>query len=149
VSVRRLQGWEPSERTVYEYGPDGRLSSSITTLESEYGPTDLEWLEALLEVEREQGPHGFPMTEATDTDADPDRPESHFRFVAGTQQIAPEGDTVWSPSYDFAEKARLDFIADLRGEKRDPHAGLVVPVQKYARTPTTRKRRRKASPPTD
>lgn len=150
MSVRRLQGWEPSERTVYEYGPDGRLSSSTTTLESEFGPTDLEWLTALREVELEQGPHGYPMSEATDPDADPSRHESHFKFVAGTPQVTPDGDTVFSPSYDFAEKARLDFIADLRKEDHDPHAGLIVPVQRYTRVPTERKRRRRppAPPPT-
>jgi hypothetical protein len=41
----------------------------------------------------------------------------------------------------------LDFIADLRGEKRDPHAGLVVPVNRYRREPTDRPRRRKRTPP--
>jgi hypothetical protein len=134
---------------VYEHDAEGRLLSSTTTLEPEFGPTDLDWLMALREVELEQGPHGFPMSEATDIDADPDRPESHFRFVAGTPQVAPEGDTVWSPSYDYAEKARLDFIADLRHEDRDPHAGLIVPVSRYARTPKPRNRRRRATPPQD
>jgi hypothetical protein len=142
VSVRRLQGWEPSERTVYEHGPDGRLLSSTTTLESEFGPTDLEWLTALLEVEAERGPHGYLMSEATDPAADPDRPTSHYRFVAGTPQVTPEGKTVFSPTYDYAERARLNYIADLRQEDRDKFAGLVVPVQRYRVEPKAERRRR-------
>jgi hypothetical protein len=148
VSMRRLQGWEPSERTVYEYGSDGRLSSSTTTLESEFGPTDLEWLSALLEVERETGPHGFLMSEATDPDADPDLPGAHYKFVAGTPQESPHGGIVWSPTYDLAERARLHYISDLRGEDRDKHAGLIVPVNRIRVTPKKdRVRKRRTAPP--
>lgn len=147
VSVRRLQGWEPSQRTVYEYDAQGRLSSSITTLEPEFGPTDLEWQTALRELELEVGPHGFSMAEATDPDADPSSHDSHFRFVAGDPQVTPEGGTVFSPTFDFVEKARLDYIADLRGEDRDKFAGLIVPVRRFTRTPTDRSRVRRDSPP--
>jgi hypothetical protein len=148
VSVRRLQGWEPSERTVYEYGADGRLSSSTTTLESEFGPTDLDWLAALLDVERETGPHGFLMSEATDPDADPDLPGSHYRFMAGTPQQTPEGGIVWSPTYDLAERARLHFASRLRKEDPDPHAGLIVPVHRVKVQPKKdRVRKRRAAPP--
>lgn len=148
-SVRKLQGWEPSQRTVYEHDAQGRLSSSTTTLESEFGPTDIEWLTALLEVEREEGGHGFLMSEATSPDADPDLPDSHYRFVAGTPQTTPEGDLVFSPTYDLAERARLNFVADLRKEERDPHAGLVVPVHRVRVEPkgARKRRRRNASPP--
>jgi hypothetical protein len=151
VSVRRLQGWEPSERTVYVYGSDGRLSSSTTTLESEFGPTDVEWLTALLDVERETGPHGFLISEATDPDADPDLPDSHFRFMAGTPQVSPEGGIVWSPTYDLAERAIQHRIAEIRGEKPDPHAGLMMPVHRVRVQPKkdrVRKRRTAPPPPT-
>ncbi len=149
-SVRKLQGWEPSQRTVYEHDAQGRLSSSTTTLEPEFGPTDIEWLTALLEVERETGPHGFLMSEATDPDADPDRRDATHKFVAGTPQVTPEGDVVFSPTYDLAERARLHYIADLRSEERDPHAGLIVPVHRVAITPKknrVRKRRGSTPPP--
>lgn len=135
---------------MYEHDAQGRLSSSITTLESEFGPTDLEWLTALLEVERETGPHGFLISEAIDPDADPDLPTATHKFVAGTPQSTPEGDVVFSPSYDLAERARLHYISDLRKEDRDPHAGLLVPVHRVAITPKkarVRKRRGSTPPP--
>jgi hypothetical protein len=47
VSLRRLEGWEPS--TVYEYDSDGRLLRS--TPESEWSPEQLGWLVALDEYE--------------------------------------------------------------------------------------------------
>lgn len=149
VSVRRLQGWEPSERTSYEYDDAGRLSSSTTTLESEFGPSDLEWLAALAEYEADIGPHGWLMSEATDPDADPDRPDSHYRFMAGTPQTSPEGQLVWSPTYDLVQRAKDHFASDLRGEDRDPHAGLVVPVHRVRvepRAQRTRRGRRKTPP---
>jgi len=137
---------------VYEHDAQGQLSSSTTTLESEFGPTDIDWLTALLEVERETGGHGFLISEATDPDADPDLPDSHFRFVAGTPQTSPEGDLVFSPTYDLAERAKAHFISDLRKEDRDPHAGLMVPVHRIAVQPKrarVRKRRDSTPPPTD
>lgn len=133
---------------MYEHDAQGRLSSSITTLEPEFGPTDIEWLTALLEVERETGPHGFLMSEATDPDADPDRRDATHKFVAGTPQTTPEGDVVFSPTYDLAERARLHFISDVRGDDRDPHAGLLVPVHRVAITPKKdRVRKRRGSTP--
>lgn len=136
---------------MYEHDASGRLSSSVTTLESEFGPTDIDWLTALLEVERETGPHGFLISEATDPDADPDRPDATHRFIAGTPQTTPDGDVVFSPTYDLAERARLNYIADLRKEERDPHAGLIVPVNRIAVTPKRDRvrKRRGSTPPTD
>lgn len=146
-SVRKLQGWEPSARTSYEYDEaTGRLSSSTTTLEPEFGPTDLEWLHALHEVEREQGSHGFLISEATDPDADPDRPDSHYRFLAGTPQTTPEGDVVFSPTYDLAERVKQHYISDIRGEDRDPHAGLIVPVHRVRVEPRSARKRRRRTP---
>lgn len=150
-SVRKLQGWEPSAHTSYHYDEvSGRLSSSTTTLESEFGPTDIEWLTALLEVERETGPHGFLISEATDPDADPDLPDAHFKFIGGTPQMTPDGDVVFSPTYDLAERAKQHFISDLRKEERDPHAGLIVPVNRIPIVPKKdRVRKRRGSTPTD
>lgn len=70
--------------------------------------------------------------------------------MAGTPQTTPEGDVVFSPTYDLAERARLHYISDLRKEDRDPHAGLMVPVHRVAVQPKknrVRKRRNTTAPP--
>jgi hypothetical protein len=36
ISVKRLDGWEPAERTEYEYDRDGRLVASTTVREPEW-----------------------------------------------------------------------------------------------------------------
>jgi hypothetical protein len=150
-SVRRLQGWEPSESTSYEYDVTGRLSSSRTTVESEFDPTDIAWLEALEEYERTVGPHGFTMAEATDPDADPNSPNSHYRFRAGVPVTTPEGRVEWGVQFDWAEKARLDFIDRARGNDPDALNGAIIPVHRQQITPRAerqaRRARRAAGPP--
>lgn len=98
--------------------------------------------EALREVESEFGPHGFHMLEATDPDADPNDPEAHWRFVAGTPVKDPEtGATVYAGTFDWAEKVRLDALDKLRGQKPDPLNGIIMPVSRIPHKPRKRVRR--------
>jgi hypothetical protein len=143
-----VQGWEPESRTEYEYGPSGVLVAAVTTREPEFGQDDVDWFLALHELEAEEMPHGFSYTEATSLEADPDNRDGSYRFVAGIPMQSPEGDWVRVGVTDFAEKARLDRLAAMRGHDPDPLAGVHMPVFRVPRTPRApRKRRRRATPP--
>jgi hypothetical protein len=65
VSVRRLSGWEPAEVTTFEYDGD-LLVRSVTVREPEWASDDVALLLALRRLEADMGPHGVPMSEATD-----------------------------------------------------------------------------------
>lgn len=45
--MRRFEGWEPSEETVYVYDGGGRLVSSTTTRETEWDEQQQGWMLAL------------------------------------------------------------------------------------------------------
>jgi len=140
VSLRRLQGWEPSSRTEYEYDDDGRLVAATTTQEPEFGPTDHDWLVALAALEAEEGPHGHLMSDALSAEADPANPDGAFEFVAGHPVQSPEGAWVRAPLIDYAEKARLDMRDRLQAADPKAHLnGVVIPVYKVPR-------RRRVSP---
>jgi hypothetical protein len=65
-----LWGWEPKEftRRVYE---DGVLVGSVTERESEFDAEQRALLLAHMDLERDKGSHGQPMSEATNDAADP------------------------------------------------------------------------------
>lgn len=106
---------------------------ATTTRESEFGSTDLDWLTALAELEAEEGPHGFTMTDATSPDADPSDHDSVWKFVAGVPVVSPEGHRLRAPVIDYAEKARLDFLDRLHNRDPDPTNGVIVPVFRVPR----------------
>jgi len=105
----------------------------VTVQEAEYGPTDVDWLLALDELERETGPHGFSYDEAMSPEADPSNPDGSFRFIAGIPVVSPEGHRTRAGVVDYAEKARLDKLDQLRGHDIDPMNGLTMPVFKVPR----------------
>ena len=76
--------------TRYEYDGDGRMVRSVSITESEWSADDRAFLIASRMAERELGPHGIPMSEATD-------PANQFAFDA------PE-----KPIVDWAEKTKRD-----------------------------------------
>jgi len=88
-------GWEPREFTEYIYDGD-RVAGTVTHREPEF--TD-EWRElvlAHLRIEQDRGPHGQPMSEATDADANPSK-AGGWHYEANP-----------SPRIDFAAKALTD-----------------------------------------
>lgn len=69
------------------------------------------------------GPHGFPTSEATSSEADPNNRLGSFKFVA---------DDV--PTIDFVEKARRDAEDAYRENYKDANMnGLSFPVRKIER----------------
>lgn len=86
MSPRRLSGWEPAEVTTCEYDGD-RLIRTVTIREPEFSNLDVA---VLIEARRRRrvrrGPHGYPISEATD-------PDNQFAFKAA------------NPTRDWAMKA--------------------------------------------
>lgn len=68
------------------------------------GPEQLDLMIASLEVEKDYGPHGQPLDEATDPRADPNYyGDDGFRYVA-------------HHSVDFAQRAINDDLKELRSK---------------------------------
>lgn len=88
--------------THYEYDDGGRLVRSVSVPEPEWTPEDVALLVSSSRLEREVGPHGIPMSEATD-------PANQFAFEGHIRT-------------DWAEKAKRDKLDELR--KRDKDANL-------------------------
>ena len=90
-----MQGWEPKRVTEYEY-EGGRLVRSVTTTEPEWDDEQLALVIAHLELENDVGPHGQPMSEATNVLGDAKNPNGQWWYK-------PTG-----PFVDYAEKARVE-----------------------------------------
>lgn len=73
-------------------------------------------------------------------DADPNNPEGEFRFVAGELTVSPEGEFVYAGVFDWAEKARSDFLDRARKHDPDPLNGMQVPVRRVRRSERARNR---------
>jgi hypothetical protein len=90
VAPSRLWGREPVDRLEH-YTADGELTGwTLVHRGREFTPEDVAFLLASRELEVEVGPHGIPMSEATDA----------------ANQFAFRGYT--APKVDWAEKARRD-----------------------------------------
>lgn len=74
VSLKRLWGWEPREFTEFVYDGD-RLVGSVSRQETEFDREQVALLMAHQLLEADRGPHGFPMSVATD-------PDNQFKFRA-------------------------------------------------------------------
>lgn len=76
------------------------------------------------------------MWEALADDAAPTNPEATHAYVAGTPIIDPDtGAVIMAASFDWAEKARLDFLDRLQKRDLDPMNGVIVPVHRVGRRP--------------
>jgi len=71
ISLRRFDGWEPVEETVYEYDEQGRLVRSVTTRDSEWDDEQQGWMLALAVWRANRCPNcGRDIRECTDESAD-------------------------------------------------------------------------------
>jgi hypothetical protein len=66
-----LWGWEPREFAEYHYDDDGRVSGVTTRREAEFDSSQVNLLIAHMRARADIGPHGQPMSEATDPAANP------------------------------------------------------------------------------
>jgi hypothetical protein len=85
VSVRRTYGWTPAEITSHEYDAEGRVIRTVVRAEPEFSAWDINLMLAYNAFEADKGPHGIPMSRATD-------PKARFR-----------ADPI--PTHDKAQKA--------------------------------------------
>lgn len=76
--------------TRYEYDDAGRMVRSVSVTEPDWSPEDVALLVESRVAEQDMGPHGIPMSEATD-------PANQYAFQ-GTD----------FPRIDYAEKARRE-----------------------------------------
>lgn len=127
IAPRRLWGWEPVESTAHHYDDDGRLVGSTTTREPEFDAEQLEWLEALAELEADTGQYGEWISEAASDDADPNNPRRKFRYEAGAAD-APN-----LPIINWAERtatlAQERFYKKYPDENRAGHMWIVRKVK--------------------
>lgn len=115
-----MDGWEP--RTVTEFVRDdaGRLIQTVEYRESEFDDEQVALMLAYARHTADLGPHGHPMSEATDSRANPNEYDGGYRYVAE------------NPVTDWAEKTRLDRIDEWKkeaGENANLN-GLIFPVKK-------------------
>jgi len=97
--------------TRYEYDDAGRLVRSVSIPEPEWTREDVAMLVVSRHAERSIGPHGLPMSEATD-------PANQWAFETGRVM-------------DWAEKKRLDDIEAYKKENPDQNMhGLTFNVRK-------------------
>jgi len=71
VAPKRLWGWEPREFAEYEYDESGRVRGVVTYREPEFDRAQVDLLLAHQRHRNDIGPHGQPMSEATDPQANP------------------------------------------------------------------------------
>ena len=103
-----MNGWEPREFTEYRYDGD-RLVSTVTYREPEWRPEDVALALAGERLEADMGPHGIPMSVATD-------PANQGRFRVNK-----------FPKKDFAAAAigdAQDFYYSNKGKDRPRHGHL-------------------------
>jgi hypothetical protein len=109
VSPSRFAGIEPVRRTVYTYGHDGQLLSSVTTTDPEWTEEDREMALRLFEYEKSLcGGCGHPLSETTDP---------HNEFAYGPA----------SPPIRCHRCTAVEIESDRHQEK--PHPGaLHIPI---------------------
>lgn len=71
IPPRRLDGWEPTETTEYEYDDGGRLVRSVTVREPEWSEQDRAWMAALAAYRTTRCPNcGGDLGECTAHESD-------------------------------------------------------------------------------
>lgn len=117
------------------YGADGKLLHTRVDRESQWTPEQVALVMGVQAFERSLGPHGQPRDEAWSPDSDPSNRAGKRFYRAGVPVITPEGNTVYAPVIDWAERAQSDAMEAYKksaGEGANL-AGLVFPVQMIER----------------
>lgn len=131
-----LRGWTPEERQVPVYDSDGKLLYTRVERESEWTPDQVSLMLGVRAYERSLGPHGQPVDEAWSPDSDPSNREGKRIYRAGVPVTTPEGNIIYAPLIDWAERAQADAMDAYKktaGEGANL-AGLVFPVQVIERS---------------
>lgn len=108
--------------------------------ESEWTPDQVSLVLGVQAYERSLGPHGQPVDEAWSPDSDPSNREGKRVYRAGVPVTTPEGNTIYAPLIDWAERAQSDAMEAYKqsaGEGANL-AGLVFPVHAIERSSSSR-----------
>lgn len=127
VSVKRLDGWEPTEVTAYEYDETGRLARSVTTRGVEWDEVERGWLLALDLYEAGLCKRcGVPLAESLDADHDPDNPDAPYHYVADQPAacnhclVLVRSERAWSKLREADAPALIHTARLVKRKVRDP-----------------------------
>lgn len=126
-----LRGWTPAERHVPVYGDDGSLLFTRVERESEWTPEQVALVLGVRAYQGLIGPHGQPRDEAWSPESDPSNRDGKRIYKAGVPVVTPEGNTIYAPVIDWAERAQadaMDAYQKAAGEGANLN-GIVFPVQ--------------------
>lgn len=118
------------------YDEDGRLEKVHVEREPEWTPDQVALVLGVEAYESLIGPHGQPMDEAMSVESDPSNREGKRIYRAGVAVKTPEGQTVYAPLRDWAQKAKDDAAeAYKKAAGNDANLnGLVWPITVEERT---------------
>lgn len=122
------------------YAEDGTLLHTRVERESEWTPDQVSLVLGVQAYERSLGSHGQPVDEAWSPDSDPSNREGKRIYRAGVPVVTPEGNTIYAPVIDWAERAQAQAMENYTksaGEGADL-SGLVFPVQVIERASSSR-----------
>jgi len=122
------------------YADDGTLLHTRVERESEWSPDQVSLVLGVQAYERSLGRHGQPVDEAWSPDSDPSNRDGKRIYRAGVPVVTPEGNTIYAPIVDWAERAQSDAMEAYKqsaGEGANL-AGLVFPVQVIERSSSSR-----------
>lgn len=114
VSVRRFYGWEP-RRTTRHFDAKGNLTGwSVTETEPEWDADERAYMVASTLLEEDMGPHGVPMSLATDK-AIQGRVSTELviDYVARDVEMTRKK---FEKDYDHQDKSGWRFVASLAPE---------------------------------
>lgn len=126
-----LRGWTPEERHVPVFDDDGNLLYTRVERESEWTPDQVSLVLGVRAFQGLIGPHGQPRDEAWSPDSDPSNRDGKRVYRAGLPVVTPEGNTIYAPVIDWAERAQADAMDAYKkaaGEGANLN-GVVFPVQ--------------------
>lgn len=113
------------------YDGSGRVVSVRVEREPEWTPDQVALVMGVEEYERSLGRHGQPMDEAMSSDSDPSNRNGARIYRAGVPVVTPEGNVIYAPLVDYAQRAQDDAMESYRkaaGESANL-SGLVFPVE--------------------
>lgn len=112
------------------YDEHGRLTTVHVEREPEWTPDQVALVLGVEAYEALIGPHGQPLDEALSVDSDPSNRQGKRIYRAGVPVTTPEGQTVYAPLRDWAQKAKDDAVESYKksvGEDANLN-GLVWPI---------------------
>lgn len=122
------------------FGPDGAVLHTRVEREPEWTPDQVSLVLGVQAYERSLGPHGQPIDEAWSPESDPSNRNGVRIYKAGMPVVTPEGNTIYAPLVDYAQRAQDEAMENYKKSAGDGAnlSGLVFPVQVIERASSSR-----------